>query len=753
MALNPGDRIGVYEVTAKIGEGGMGEVYRARDTKLDRDVALKVLSEAFTADADRLARFEREAKVLASLNHPNIGGIHGLEDAPSTSSGQAGVRALALELVEGPTLADRITQGAMPIDDALSIARQIAEALEAAHAQGIIHRDLKPANIKVREDGTVKVLDFGLAKAMQTDAASSPGGAISPTAATAAETQAGVILGTAAYMSPEQAEGRPLDTRSDIFSLGAVLYEAVSGRRAFDGDTTVGVLSSVLRDEPPPFDAPSAVEQLIRRCLRKSPDRRYASMREMRDAVETATLAGQPDKPRSVAVLPFANMSSDPENEYFCDGVAEEITNALGKIGQLQVAGRSSAFSFKGKQLDLREVGQTLGVGAVLEGSVRKAGNRLRITAQLVNVADGYQLWSERFDRDMEDIFEIQDEIALAVVEALKVTLLGTERAAVLKRDTDSPEAYRLCLKAHHAWARWTDEGFRTAFSLYEQALENDPNFARAHWGLGHCHASYFMLGRVPPDRPAMHTHLETAIRLDANLADAYGVLGAIVEGGIEWNWSRAEALTKKALAMDPRSPHLRNVCGVYLGVVGRHEEAVAMLRRALELDPLGPLWNACLIQCLLGHRDWDGALEQTRVTLEILPDYWFGLQLGGQAHLACGRVDDAIELFTRAVTASSEVPYTVGLLGYGLARAGRKEEALQCLATLHARSESSYVPALAMAYVHAGLNQRDEAFALLERGLEVRDLFLTFSLTVFPVLDDLKSDPRFDQLVGRLGL
>ena len=676
MPLIPGTRLGHYDVTSLLGEGGMGQVWQATDTQLGRQVALKILPDAFAADPDRLARFQREAQILASLNHPNIAAIFGIEESEGT-------RALVLELVEGPTLADRISTGPIPVDEALPIAKQIAEALEAAHEAGVIHRDLKPANIKVREDGTVKVLDFGLAKAIDATPEGDPGQ--SPTQ-TAAATEVGVIMGTAAHMSPEQAEGRRLDERSDIFSFGAVLYEVVLGHRAFDGDTTVRVLSSVLRDEPRALDAPSALERIVRLCLRKSRGERYGSMSKVRVALEATGLDSRPESRPSIAVLPFANMSADPENEYFCDGIAEEITNALAKVDRLEVAGRTSAFSFKGKTGDLRETGRALNVSTVLEGSVRKAGNRLRITAKLVKVTDGYHLWSERYDRQLEDIFEIQDEIALAVVEALKVTLLGEEKAAVLKRSTDNAEAYRLCLKAHHAWTRWTDEGFRTAISLYEQAVEKDSSYALAHFGLGHCYASWAILGREPADLRTMRTHLETAIRLDQDQADADAVLGAIVEGVVEWNWPPAESGCQKAIALNPRSAHVRNVYGVLLGVIGRHEESILMFRRAIELDPLGPLWNACLIQALLGNRDWDGALQQTRATLDVAPDYWYALQLAGQAHAASGHLGEAIATFERAVRASADVPYTIGLLGNALARAGRLDEALQQLAKLRAR-------------------------------------------------------------------
>ena len=363
-----------------------------------------------------------------------------------------------LELVEGPTLADRIATGPIPLDEALPIAKQIAEGLEAAHESGVIHRDLKPANIKVREDGTVKVLDFGLAKAL--DATTEGDRGQSPTL-TAAATEVGVILGTAAYMSPEQAEGKRLDERSDSFSFGAVVYEVVSGHRAFDGDTTVQVLSGVLRDEPRALDAPSALARIVRLCLRKSPGQRYGSMSDVRVALEATSLDSRSESRSSIAILAFANMSADPENEYFCDGIAEEITNALAKVDRLEVAGRTSAFSFKGKGGDLREIGRALNVSTVLEGSVRKAGNRLRITAQLVKVTDGYRLWSERYDRQLEDIFEIQDEIALAVVEAL-------QQFAKLRDGAESHYVPAVALAYVHTGLDQLDE----AFALLERALD-----------------------------------------------------------------------------------------------------------------------------------------------------------------------------------------------------------------------------------------------------------------------------------------
>jgi serine/threonine protein kinase/tetratricopeptide (TPR) repeat protein len=739
----------------------MGEVWRARHTRLGREVAIKTLPEELSTDPDRLARFEREAQTTSNLNHPNILTIFDVGEVD-------GRPYLAAELVPGETLRARLTTtGRLAVTEVVGLARQMASGLAAAHEAGIVHRDLKPENVMIRPDGLVKLLDFGLAKTIVAPGQPGEGSALE----TLARTSAGTVVGTVAYMSPEQARGLEVDARSDIFSLGTVLYEMLAGRAPFAGPSQADVMVAILDRAPAPLDSdrpdtPPGLRAVVARCLEKDPARRYRSGRDLLAALDEVAASPSPASPSlpstgpararasaappSVAVLPFANMSANPDDEYFCDGIAEEITSALARVEQLKVAGRTSAFSFKGKASDLREIGRTLNVSAVLEGSVRRAGNRLRITAQLVNVADGYHAWSERYDRQMDDIFEIQDEIALAVVEALKVTLLGEEKAAVLKRSTENPEAYQLCLKAYHAWARWTDEGFKTAMKLFEEALSCDPDYAMARFGLGDCHASWSILGRDRPGHAKARTELEAAIRLDPALADAHAVL-ALVEGMYEWDWASAESRFHRAVALDPRSAHICNVYGLTLGITGRHDEAVATYRRAIELDPLGPLWNACFAQILLPGRDWDAVLRQTRATLDLAPDYWFALQIAGQAWVASGHFAEGIEAFERAVVASAEVPYTIGLLGNALARAGHRDRALEQLSRL--QSGAGYVPALALAFVHAGLDQREEAFALMERATEDHEAWLSQSLSVNATFNPLRDDPRFKALRRRIGL
>ncbi|MEK6323716.1 MAG: protein kinase [Acidobacteriota bacterium] len=435
-----------YRILDKLGSGGMGEVYLAEDTRLNRRVALKLLPAEFTKDTDRVGRFVREAKAASALNHPNIITIYEIGKAD-------GIHYIVTEFIEGETLRRHIERSRMTVQRVLDVSTQVAGALSEAHSAGIIHRDIKPENIMLRPDGYIKVLDFGLAKLTEQPPLSTDTSA--PTAARV-ETHPGMVMGTISYMSPEQARGKTVDARSDIFSLGVVIYEMLAGRAPFQGESAADVFVSLLERDPSPLtdsspDVPPELERIVVRCLEKDRERRYATGQEL--ATDLKTLEFTPSKEPavartspSIAVLPFVNMSADAENEYFCDGLAEDLLNALSKIEALRVAARTSAFSFKGKETDIREIGQKLKVRTVLEGSVRKLGNRLRITAQLINVADGYHIWSERYDRQMEDIFDIQDEISLAIVDALKLKLLGDEKAAVLKRYTDNAEAYHLYL-------------------------------------------------------------------------------------------------------------------------------------------------------------------------------------------------------------------------------------------------------------------------------------------------------------------
>ena len=494
MALSAATRLGPYEIIDLLGSGGMGEVYRATDTRLGRTVAVKILDNQFSE------RFETEARAISSVNHPNICALYDIGDHEGRSY-------LVLEYLEGKPL-----QGPLILDEALRLATQIAGALEAAHAKGIVHRDLKPANIMVTASG-VKLLDFGLAKLAKTSDAD------------ITRTLEGTVMGTAAYMAPEQAEGRSIDARSDVFSFGAVVHEMLTGRRAFRGDSVVAVLSAVLRDHPEPLGpaVPPALVAIITRCLRKNPEERFQYMREVRSALEalrapsqqflSAPVAVQPSCPdASIAVLPFANLSADKENEYFSDGLSEEIINALTHVPGLKVTARTSAFAFRGEKQDIRKIAETLNVRTILDGSVRRAGNRIRVSAQLINAADGYHLWSERYDRGMEDVFAVQDEISAAIAEALKLEF-SCEVAAIRPHTPNLP-AYEALLKGRHALSKLTPEGLATSRQFFEQAIGLDPQFALAYVGLG----SYFFVlalnGRHDPTfhpRPFRRHHRHQA--------------------------------------------------------------------------------------------------------------------------------------------------------------------------------------------------------------------------------------------------
>ncbi|MGH9373807.1 MAG: protein kinase domain-containing protein, partial [Vicinamibacterales bacterium] len=472
MSLTPGQRLGCYEVIALIGSGGMGQVYRARDPRLQRDIALKVLQ---TNDPEHRRRFEREALSVAALNHPNIVTIHSVEEAE-------GVPFLTMELVEGTPLSRVIRSGGLPLAELLPLAVSIAEALAAAHDRGIVHRDLKPANVMVGRDGRIKMLDFGLAKALE-----SP-----KTFAAPEETREGVIVGTLAYSSPEQLMADTIDARSDVFSFGVLLFEMATGRRPFDGPNPAVVLVSLISSPLPEIGGEYAeLDRIIARATARKPGSRYqrasgvlSDLRALSSgmALKAPPLTRQP----SIAVLPFSNLTTDPDQEYFCDGMAEELISALSRVTGLSVAARTSAFQFKGRRTDVREIGERLDVRTVLEGSVRRSGDRLRITVQLINVTDGYQLWADRYDRTVDDVFAIQDEIARAITESLKITLKRSASSLLVKAPTSNLDAYHLYLRGRFFLNKLTDlhGSLTTARECFEQAVQRDPEYAAAYAGL-----------------------------------------------------------------------------------------------------------------------------------------------------------------------------------------------------------------------------------------------------------------------------
>jgi len=561
MALAAGTRLGPYEILSPIGAGGMGDVYRATDTRLSRTVAIKVLK------GPHSDRFEQEARAIAALNHAHICTLHDI-----------GPDYLVMEYVDGATLS-----GPLPVEEALRLALQMAAALEAAHAKGITHRDLKPANILVTKDG-VKLLDFGLAKISEAKDAS-------VTLTLGAQTLAGTILGTAAYMSPEQAEGKPADARSDVFSFGAVLYEMLSGRRAFEGESAISTMAAVLHTEPRPLQIAPALDRVVMRCLEKQASRRFQTMAELREALGSVAPAGasalqQP----SIAVLPFVNMSADKEDEYFSDGLAEEIINALAQTPGLKVTARTSAFAFRGKEQDIQKIAGALHVRTVLEGSVRRSGNRIRVMAQLINAEDGYHLWSQRYDREMADLFDLQDEIAQAIAAALQVKLSGSP--ALVRNYKPSFPAYEALLKARYYSGNFNPELFPRIQECLEQAIALDPKFALAHCEYAVLFVTMAILGSLPPSQfvPIVRSHAQKAMELDPSFPEAHALLG-VVAGYLEHDWKEAERRFRLALARDPVPPLVRRLyTAYYLLPTGRPAEALEQMERALQEDPLDPI-------------------------------------------------------------------------------------------------------------------------------------------------------------------
>ena len=586
MTWVPGTALGPYVLEAPIGAGGMGEVWKARDRRVDRIVAIKRLRPEYAE------RFKREARAIAALNHPHICQLY-----------DVGPDYLVMEYVDGHAL-----RGPMPAVDAVRVASQIAEALEAAHRNGVIHRDLKPGNVLVGPNGA-KLLDFGLAKqtaASNVDAAT-----------TGAASNAGAIVGTAAYMSPEQAQGQDVDSRSDVFSFGAVLYELLSGRRAFTGETTLATMAAVVGREPTPLEVSPALERVMRRCLAKQPRERFQAMTDVLAALK-AIIESPVEREPSIAVLPFANMSRDPDDEYFSDGLAEEIINALAQIPGLKVIARTSAFAFKGQNTDIRRIADALNVTSVLEGSVRKSGSRIRVTAQLIAAADGAHMWSQRYDRELEDVFAVQDEIATAIARTLQVKLTAPARPY-----TPNVAAYEAFLRGRHHWARLTPESLALSRQCYEQAVALDPKFAAAQCALAEHFLALAANGNLPPAETMAQARAAAlkALEIDPSIADAHAVIGLIAVFH-DRDWPEAARRFRSAMESGAVTSRVRWFFGQYLTVLGRPSEAIEWLEAALRDDPLHVLCRSHLSGVLHASGHPVEASAQLARVLEIDPGF-----------------------------------------------------------------------------------------------------------------------------------
>ena len=730
MELTIGVRLGPYEILQPLGRGGMGEVWMARDTRLNRIVAVKRLEQS--------DRFERESRAIAALNHPHICQIY-----------DVGPDYLVLEYVEGDTLAEwlegRGKEPAADDDETLRLAIQIASALEEAHRHNILHRDLKPANIMVArsqggtEPPAAKLLDFGLAKRVNA-------------VADATQTIDGTILGTAAYMSPEQAKGASLDARSDIFSFGAVLFEMLTGRRAFSGASMVDLLNAVIHTDVPPLEATPGLDRIVRRCLEKYPAQRFQSAGEVRAALEDARAHLAPNRPeqqQSIAVLPFANMSPDKENEYFGDGLAEEIINALAQIPGLKVTARTSAFAFRGKEQDITRIAEALRVRTVLEGSVRRSGNRVRVTAQLINATDGYHLWSDRYDREMTEAFTIQDDIAQAIVRSLHDTLTSD---APSRRYQPKPSAYEAFLKARYYMGQLLPEALSRTRVLLDQAIALDPGFALARQQLSH----YYLLQALWGGRPAHDTMPQArvsaleALACDPLLPEAHAILG-VVAGLYDYDWTEQDRRFQLALAREPVSSDVDAHYGVHcLLLTGRPAGAATAMKRALESDPLNLVLRVQRAICLDASGEIDAADAELRQVLELNDQCgpaveWLAV------HGACGgKWQEASRHAERVFAMAGQQTRFAGLLAGVLHRAGDRDRANRLMAALG--GGEAYGAPVEFMFFNLLQSRLGEAAAWAERAIEQRDGYLLVLLST-RVGTALRSSPHWPRLARLLNL
>jgi eukaryotic-like serine/threonine-protein kinase len=716
--LSPGERLGKYEILSHLGSGGMGEVYRARDPQLGRDVAIKILPAGAAEDPDRRQRFEREARAIAALNHPHICQIHDI-----------GPGYIVLEYVNGDP-----PRGPLPPGEAVQLALQISGALAAAHGKGILHRDVKPANILVTPEGQAKLLDFGLAQSMAPE--------------DAGRTLDGTIAGTPAYMSPEQAAGKPLDVRSDIFSFGAVLYEILSGRRAFAGASAAQVVSAVLRDDPPPLETKARLEGIVRKCLAKRPEERFQTMDDVRSALEEGPAVSQA-LPPSIAVLPFENLSGDAENEYFSDGLAEEIINALTRVRGLKVIARTSAFAFKGKHEDVRQIARALGVTNVLEGGVRKAGRRIRVTAQLISAGDGSHVWSDRFDRELEDVFAVQDEIASAITGALQVRL-SAESAPPKRRTPDLP-AYEEYLKALHFSQKWTPESIGRGRACFERAIQLDAQFPLAHAEFGHLFALSTIYGLLPPREalPRLREEAQAALDIDPALPEGHAMLG-LAAAMFDYDWSEAEQQFRLAMPSGAVPPRVHRYYAHYcLLPTGRFEEAAAQQTLGLRGDPLNLTARGELALCLRAAGRKAEANRELRRLLELDETFWFPYFALGVNLALDGQWGEAGELAEEAYRVAPWFKPIVGFRAAMLERNGDTAAAAALLPEL--QSSEGYSDLVGPAIYHLVRGDVGGAADWAEKAIDERQPAVLFFLNAHG--ETIRTSPRWPALARLLRL
>jgi serine/threonine protein kinase len=783
------ERLAHYQIIRKIGSGGMGDVYLAHDTRLDRQVALKILPSELAADADRLARFMREARAVAALNHPNIVTLHSAEEAD-------GVHFITMELVKGCTLADLIRPEGIELSRFFDIAVPLADALSAAHHQGITHRDLKPSNVMVADDGRVKVLDFGLAKAQP--ASWERAAALE----TQSATRAGHVIGTPAYMSPEQADGMTVDHRTDIFSLGIVLYELLTGVRPFHGGSSMAVASAILRDTPAPLTErrpgiPQPLERVVLRCLAKNPVDRYQSAIDLRhdleevrkDPVAAPTPARVPvlprrgavakaaaviaaiavafgvigwrawyrdPGPRAIAVLPFANEANDADLEYLCDGITDSLIQQISRLQSLTVSAGTTVLNFKG--IDPREAGRRLGVDVILSGKVSRHSGRLRITAELVNVANGARLWGDTYDRAASELMMVQNEIATAIVnQGVRVRPSTDEQRALISHPTSDPQAYEWYLRARHAILRATEEDLIQARELLARAIERDPRFALAHGALATAIINAAVDGYDRPTEafPEANRSMRQALALDPQLLLARAARASIAFF-FDWDWAAAERDWNAETLLETPSLPLQEMVGhaMYRWAVDGPAGALRVIRRLREIDSISPAYMTLEADFLFhtGQPDAAAALYLKVLEVEERPHALLGL---AEVWRAQGRFDEAIDARGRAAQAIGDQSLDDVLVAARGERGYRQLEVTAAdheLEALRAREATAYVSPLDFARAHAILGNREDAFNYIQKAFADRTPGLVF-LKVDRAWDGIRDDPRFLAAVRRVGL
>jgi serine/threonine-protein kinase len=741
-----GQTVSHYRILEKLGSGGMGVVYRAEDYRLRRPVALKFLQPASHGDRASRERFLREAHSASCLDHPNLCTIYEVDTAAD------GQMFIAMAYYEGETLAERLHRGPLSPAEAVGIALQVLAGLEYAHERGIHHRDIKPSNLLITRRGEVKILDFGVARLAED----------------ATITRTGIVVGTLPYMAPEQLRGDEVGTQADLWAVGVLLNEMLTGERPFKGNESA-MRHSILTRNPDPMvtlgtEETSLLQPVVLRALAREPWQRYQTAGQMRDdllrvqsRISPAAAAERPpaaaESPPSIAVLPFADLSPGRDQDYFCAGIGEELISALAHLQGVRVASRTSSFQYRDQAVDVRRIGAELNVRTVLEGSVRKAGNRLRITVQLTDVGAGYSLWSGRYDRELEDVFAIQEEIASSIVAALRERFDFTGSGQVARRRTEDLEAYHAYLKGRYFWNKRSEEDLRKGIRFFEEAIEKDPEFALAYAGLADSYLLLGIYGAAPPAE-VMPKGREAALRaleLDRTLAEAHASL-ACISAVYDWNWPRARESFQKAIQLAPGYATAHQWYGInLLTPFSQFAEAARALKTALELDPLSLAANVSVAIQRFYAREYDQAIEQCLRTLEIDPDFATARLFLGLSYLQKGEPEKALAELGAAAEREGSAEVLAGL-GYALGQAGERQEAARVLDRLRGLSSERYISSALIAQVHAGLDDTKGALDSLGRAFGEHATELAW-LRVRPFFDRLHGEPRFSRLLDGIGL